>query len=133
MSSIIVVAIVGLAVCLCKCAFQFAVAESDKPECKVDAEDDKATKTTCYLCLSAVAEPDWDSGEHRRGCAGRNGDFLSGLPRPFPVECPKCGQKLRLWPERGPKVRRSSVQYFAKYKPTVFKHNAKIVWIFEIL
>ncbi len=61
----------------------------------------------CHLCLSRVLERDWADGTHRRGCVAQNQAFLSTLPMPYSIYCPKCSRTLRLWPARGPEVRNS--------------------------
>ncbi len=69
----------------------------------------------CYLCLSRIKEDIWESGYHRKVCADKNVTFLSTLPMPYPIKCPKCDKMMKQWPDRGPEVS-TTQQNFALYQ-----------------
>ncbi len=95
---IIIVVVVVVLVCCYYCAKAF------------EEDEDSGTgftsgpTTPCYLCLARVGDEAWNSGTHRKLCAQKNVTFLSTLPMPYPITCPRCQKRLRLWPDRGPEV-----------------------------
>ncbi len=81
--------------------------EGRRPHRYADSPFSATRSVVCHLCLSRVLERDWADRTHRRGCVAQNQAFLSTLPMPYSIYCPKCSRTLRLWPARGPEVRNS--------------------------
>ena len=90
---IIVIAVVFM-LCMCK-AFLDQEAKDSSPS---------GVYTKCYLCLDKVSQAKWDDGTHRKECIQKNRSLVDAMPRPYPLNCPNCAQRLRQWPERGPEV-----------------------------
>ncbi len=95
---IIIIVIVVVLICVCVCACM----EEDKDEYK----GYDGPRTPCYLCLSKIPDGPWNDRSHRRTCAINYSQELATMPTPYNVSCPKCNQKLRQWPNKGPEVRK---------------------------
>jgi len=70
-------------------------------EDSVTRREEQEGTIACNLCLSKVRNSEWDSGEHRRQCFFQNQQELLSYPKPYEAYCPKCSEKLRIWPAKG--------------------------------
>ena len=71
---------------------------------------------TCPLCQNHFTEPQLDG--HRQKCfeENREKEFYLGLRSSARAECPKCGERLRLWPVQ----RRATVRLDVSYMDIVY-------------
>lgn len=106
-TGIIITVVILVICCIGYCCYYYHKADREEQEVAGGGGPVAVTgghTTPCYLCLGQVYDDMWLNGNHRKSCAGLNHAFLSSLPEPYPVRCPKCMQMLKLWPDRGPMV-----------------------------
>ena len=91
-----------LLVALCSYTCYDCTCNKDSPQ--YIGGDWSSEYTKCYLCKSKIREATWRDGSHRQRCLEKHQSKVAAMPRPFPLNCPKCSSQLRQWPKRAPEV-----------------------------